>query len=111
MKNISSWLKWTWYGGHSPVLCHPMRTEMAPPVASLERSTFMSRSKGFIVSASSGLTMRGCNSEVLVCLLAPVCGLANGRRDRCVMTAPPFSDSTISDGNDRAELLDLSGHL
>jgi len=64
---------------------------MAPPVASVESSTFMSRPKAFIVSASSGLTMRGCNGEVLASLLAPVCGLANGRRDRCVMIAPPLA--------------------
>src|SRR5215470_6297819 len=57
MKNISSWLKWTWSGGPSPGLCHPMRTEMAPPVASVVRSTFTSRPKGLIRSACSGLTM------------------------------------------------------
>src|SRR5260221_9674407 len=66
MKNVSSWLKWTWSGGPSPGLCHAMRTEMAPPVASVVRSTFMSRPKGLIGSACSGLVMTACSGEGLV---------------------------------------------
>jgi hypothetical protein len=36
-------------GGPSPGLCHAMSTAMAPPVASVVRSTFMLRPKALII--------------------------------------------------------------
>src|SRR5215469_9277865 len=61
MNKISSCLKWTWSGGPSPGLCHAMMTEVAPPVASVVRSTSMSRPKGLIDNACLGATMAGCS--------------------------------------------------
>src|SRR5262245_25027924 len=109
MKNISSWLKWTWSPGPSPGLSHATRTDMAPPVASVERSTFMSRPKGLIDRACSGLTIVACNGEVLAPLLPPVCVLVNGRRDCRVMIVPPY-DYLIT-AIIVPHTLDLSGDL
>src|SRR5215469_11492537 len=61
MNKISSCLKWTWSGGPSPGLCHAMMTEVAPPVASVVRSTSMSRPKGLIDNACLGATTTGCS--------------------------------------------------
>src|SRR5215470_17362733 len=61
MNKISSCLKWTWSGGPSPGLCHATMTEVAPPVASVVRSTSMSRPKGLIDNACLGVTTAGCN--------------------------------------------------
>jgi len=46
-------LKWTWSGG-PPGLCHATMTEVAPPVASVVRSTSMSRPKAKIESRLIG---------------------------------------------------------
>src|SRR5262245_34222930 len=79
MKNISSWPKWTWSGGPSPGLCHAMRTEIAPPVASVVRSTFMSRPKGVIGNPCSGLITVACSGVVLASMMvSPVCGSVHG---------------------------------
>src|SRR5262249_59405338 len=67
MNKISSCLKWTWLGGPSPGLCHATMTEVAPPVASVVRSTFMSRPKGLIDNACLGVTTAGC-SGVRACM-------------------------------------------
>src|SRR5215472_16853218 len=61
MNKISSCLKWTWSGGPSPGLCHATMTEVAPPVASVVRSTSMSRPKGLIDNACLGVTTAGCS--------------------------------------------------
>src|SRR5215831_13190131 len=61
MNKISSCLKWTWSGGPSPDLCHATMTEVAPPVASVVRSTSMSRPKGLIDDACLGVTTAGCS--------------------------------------------------
>src|SRR5262249_50858715 len=71
MKNSSSWLEWTWSGGPSPGLSHPMMTETAPPAASLVRSTLMSKPKALIGGACSGLTMVAC-SEGIAFMLSPL---------------------------------------
>src|SRR5215831_9750135 len=67
MNKISSCLKWTWSGGPSPGLCHATMTEVAPPVASVARSTCMSRPKGLIDNACLGVTTAGC-SGVRACM-------------------------------------------
>src|SRR5215510_10099256 len=72
MKNTSSWLKWTWSGGPSPVLCHPMRTEMAPAVDSVVRRTFKSSPKALSGSTCSGLTMVACGDVWRAFMLSPV---------------------------------------
>src|SRR5262245_6616801 len=94
MKNSSSWLEWTWSGGPSPGLSHPMMTETAPPAASLVRSTLMSKPKALIGSACSGLTMVAC-SEGLAFMLSPLFGLvatlapqALGQIFRCDTLSP-----------------------
>src|SRR6516164_11300663 len=61
MNKISSCLKCIWLGGPSPGLCHATMTEVAPPVASVVRSTSMSRPKGLIDNACLGVTTAGCN--------------------------------------------------
>src|SRR6516164_4854813 len=72
MNKISSCLKWTWPGGPSPGLCHAMMTEVAPPVASVVRSTSMSRPKGLIDNACVGVTTTGCNGVRASMDLSPV---------------------------------------
>jgi hypothetical protein len=46
---------------------------MAPPVASVLRSTFMSRPKGLIGTASSGLTTTARKGEILSSIVFPHC--------------------------------------
>src|SRR5262252_1005346 len=67
MNKISSCLKCRWLGGPSPGLCHATMTEVAPPVASVVRSTSMSRPKGLIDNACLGVTTAGC-SGVRACM-------------------------------------------
>src|SRR5262249_23538110 len=61
MNKISSCLKCRWLGGPSPGLCHATMTEVAPPVASVVRSTSMSRPNGLIDNACLGVTTAGCS--------------------------------------------------
>src|SRR5215468_6125649 len=111
MKKISSWLKWTWSGGPSPGLCHAIRTEVAPPVASVERSTFMSRPNGLIDSACSGLTMVACKGDVLAPFLLASFGLVNWRRDCCFMILPPLASVQSVTASIVPDRIDLNGDL
>jgi hypothetical protein len=76
--------EWRWSGGPSPSSCHPMVTEMALPVASVVSNIFMSRPKGLIGSAYSGLTMVACSGADLVSMFvsslwAVTCVMLPGR--------------------------------
>src|SRR5215471_3204503 len=92
MNKISSCLKCRWLGGPSPGLCHATMTEVAPPVASVVRSTSMSRPKGLIDNACLGVTTAGCNGvcasmDVLSSSSRPLVrrGLAGRRSSRRVL--------------------------
>ena len=69
----------------------------------------MSRPKGFIGTACSGLTMVACNGEVLP--LAPVFPLVNERRDFCVMIVPPSALCLLATASIVPDRIDLDGHL
>src|SRR5215472_6359019 len=111
MKNISSWLKWTWSGGPSPGLCHPMRTEMAPPVASVESSTFMSRPNALIGSACSGLTMAACKGDVFAPYLLLVLGSVNECGDRCLMIVSSSAYVELMTASIVPDRIDVDGDL
>src|SRR6516165_3406726 len=72
MNKISSCLKCIWLGGPSPGLCHATMTEVAPPVASVVRSTSMSRPKGLIDNACLGVTTVGCSGVRASMYVSPV---------------------------------------
>src|SRR5262249_30978358 len=109
---------WTWLGGPSPGLCHATMTEAAPPVASVVRSTSMSRPKGLIDNACLGVTTAGCNG---VCASMDVVSsssrpssstrLASPEPQPCLISFVPSAQSTPGRGGRRSRGLPASEFL